>query len=78
MNSSTSGIKLDQSTRARIKQAAAALDRTPHWFMKMAVLYWLQRVEQGSNATEMLIDGGIEADARINSVLGRQKLLSID
>ncbi|MCX2888287.1 MULTISPECIES: transcriptional regulator [Pseudomonas] len=78
MSSSTSGIKLDHSTKARIKQAAATLDRTPHWFMKMAVLYWLQRVEQGSPATEMLIDGDIEADERLNSVLNRLKLLSSD
>lgn len=70
VSSSTSGIKLDPSTRKRIKQAAASLDRTPHWFMKKAVLYWLHRVEHGSSASELLNEGEIDAD---NRSLNRQK-----
>jgi predicted transcriptional regulator len=70
VSSSTSGIKLDPSTRKRIKQAAASLDRTPHWFMKKAVLYWLHRVEHGSSAPELLNEGEIDAD---NRPLNRQK-----
>ncbi|WP_420234896.1 transcriptional regulator [Pseudomonas sp. ABY48] len=62
VSSSTSGIKLDPSTRKRIKQAAASLDRTPHWFMKKAVLYWLRCVEDGSSASDLLNEVCIGAD----------------
>ncbi len=75
VSSSTSGIKLDPSTRKRIKQAAASLDRTPHWFMKKAVLYWLHSVENGSCASDMLNEADFDAD---NSVLSRQKLFNVD
>ena len=78
MSSSTSGIKLDHLTRERIKQAAASLDRTPHWFMKKAVLYWLDKVEDGSGLAEMLNESDLDADDRLNSVRNRQKLLSVD
>jgi RHH-type proline utilization regulon transcriptional repressor/proline dehydrogenase/delta 1-pyrroline-5-carboxylate dehydrogenase len=76
--SSTTGIKLDPSTKQRIKQAAASLDRTPHWFMKKAVLYWLDKVEDGSALADMLNDSDLDADDRLNSVHKRQKLLSVD
>jgi predicted DNA-binding protein len=75
VSSSTSGIKLDPATRKRIKQAAAVLDRTPHWFMKKAVLYWLQRIEDGSSASDLLNEVDIDAD---NSHLSQQKLLNVD
>lgn len=76
MSTSTSGIKLDTSTKERIRQAAAALDRTPHWFMKKAVLYWLERVEEGSGVSDMLNEIDLEDDL-VNSVLGRQQLLNV-
>jgi predicted transcriptional regulator len=76
--STTTGIKLDPSTKQRIKQAAASLDRTPHWFMKKAVLYWLDRVEEGSGVSDILTETDMDADDRLNSVHSRQQLLSVD
>lgn len=76
--SSTTGIKLDAPTKERIREAAGLLDRTPHWFMKKAVMYWLERVEAGASVADMLNEIGLEDDARLYSVLTRQRLLSVD
>jgi len=76
--SSTTGIKLDAPTKERIRKAAGSLDRTPHWFMKKAVMYWLERVEAGAGVAEMLNEVELEDDDRLNSVLTRQRLLNND
>ncbi|CAO3305585.1 MULTISPECIES: transcriptional regulator [unclassified Pseudomonas] len=78
MSSTTTGIKLDAPTKERIKEAAGLLDRTPHWFMKKAVLYWLERVESGAGVADMLSETELDNDDRLNSVLGRQQLLNVD
>lgn len=46
--------------------------------MKKAVLYWLDRVEAGASAADILKESEIEKDNRLNSVLGRQRLLNVD
>jgi RHH-type proline utilization regulon transcriptional repressor/proline dehydrogenase/delta 1-pyrroline-5-carboxylate dehydrogenase len=78
VRSSTSGIKFDQATKERIKLAAASLDRTPHWFMKKAVQYWLAKVEEGLGVSEMLNETDIDFDDRLHSVLGKEKALRVD
>ncbi|EPN32775.1 transcriptional regulator, partial [Pseudomonas syringae pv. actinidiae ICMP 19497] len=71
--SSTTGIKFDAPTKERIREAAGSLDRTSHWFMKKAVMYWLERVEAGASVADILN----EDDDRLNSVLTRQRLLNV-
>ncbi|MBJ9974214.1 transcriptional regulator [Pseudomonas sp. S75] len=78
MSSTTTGIKLDAPTKERIKEAASLLDRTPHWFMKKAVMYWLERVEAGAGIGDMLSASELDDDDRQNSVLNRQRLLEVD
>lgn len=78
MSSTTTGIKLDAPTKKRIKTAACLLDRTPHWFMRKAVLYWLDRVESGAGVADMLSEVDPHEDDRLNSVLSRQQLLKAD
>ncbi|WP_433735222.1 transcriptional regulator [Pseudomonas monteilii] len=78
MTSTTAGIKLDALTKERIKEAAGRLDRTPHWFMKKAVMYWLEKVEAGAGVAEMLSETELDDDERLNSVLSRQRLLNAD
>lgn len=44
----TLGIKVDDSLRDRIRTAAAARQRTPHWLIKQAVLLYVDALERGS------------------------------
>ncbi|WP_312926399.1 proline dehydrogenase family protein, partial [Pseudescherichia sp.] len=53
MGSTTMGVKLDDATRERIKQAATQLDRTPHWLIKQAIFNYLERVESGDALPEL-------------------------
>lgn len=41
----TLGIKLDDSTRERLKTLAHSLDRAPHWVIKTALIEYLDRQE---------------------------------
>ena len=43
----TLGIKVDESLRTRIKEAATAQGKTPHWLIKQAVLQYVESVERG-------------------------------
>ncbi|MGH8822465.1 MAG: proline dehydrogenase family protein, partial [Rhodoferax sp.] len=45
MPATTLGVKLDEATRERLKQAARTIDRTPHWVIKQAVFSYLERLE---------------------------------
>lgn len=67
----TTGIKLDLATKERIKNAAELLDRTPHWFMKTSIMYWLNKIEAGSDITEMLNGNSLELDNEASSVSRR-------
>jgi predicted transcriptional regulator len=42
----TQGIKLDDSTRARLRVLAEKRKRSPHWLMRTAIEDYLQREEQ--------------------------------
>ncbi|PIJ48345.1 trifunctional transcriptional regulator/proline dehydrogenase/L-glutamate gamma-semialdehyde dehydrogenase [Erwinia sp. OLTSP20] len=49
MGSTTMGVKLDEDTRERIRQAAKAIDRTPHWLIKQAIFNYLAQLENGES-----------------------------
>ena len=53
MGTTTMGVKLDDATRDRIKQAAQRIDRTPHWLIKQAIFNYLEQVESGSSLPEL-------------------------
>ncbi|MEI2414994.1 trifunctional transcriptional regulator/proline dehydrogenase/L-glutamate gamma-semialdehyde dehydrogenase [Orrella sp. JC864] len=53
MASTTLGVKVDEALRARLRAAAEQLGRTPHWFIKQAVLAYLEQVEQGRVPAEL-------------------------
>jgi predicted transcriptional regulator len=42
----TQGIKLDETTRGRLKDLAAKRDRTPHYLMKAAIERYLDAEER--------------------------------
>ncbi|UXH38793.1 MULTISPECIES: hypothetical protein [Pseudomonas] len=46
--------------------------------MKKAVMYWLEKVEAGAGVAEMLCESKLDDDDRLNSVLGRQRLLNAE
>ncbi|MGL4317299.1 MAG: trifunctional transcriptional regulator/proline dehydrogenase/L-glutamate gamma-semialdehyde dehydrogenase [Pseudomonas sp.] len=52
MATTTLGVKLDDATRERLKQAAQTLDRTPHWLIKQAIFNYLEQVEGGLTPAE--------------------------
>ncbi len=52
MATTTLGVKLDEATRDRLKQAAHTLDRTPHWLIKQAIFTYLEQLERGLTPPE--------------------------
>ena len=46
MSATTMGVKLDEQTRTRLKSVSEKLDRTPHWFMKKAILQLIGKLKQ--------------------------------
>lgn len=42
----TTGIKLDETTRERLKSLGGLKDRSPHWLMKHAIKEYLEREER--------------------------------
>ncbi len=42
----TLGIKLDETTKARLKALGALRDRSPHWLMKAAIERYLDEEEE--------------------------------
>ena len=65
MPTTTLGVKLDELTRERLKQAAQQLDRTPHWLIKQAIFNYLEQVEGGLTPAE---HSGLAAAAGEESV----------
>ncbi|MFT4266871.1 MAG: proline dehydrogenase family protein, partial [Xenophilus sp.] len=63
MSLTTLGIKVDEVFRARLRAAADALGRTPHWFIKQAVLSAIERVEGG------LVPGRVLGAGELGSAL---------
>ncbi|GAA5236146.1 trifunctional transcriptional regulator/proline dehydrogenase/L-glutamate gamma-semialdehyde dehydrogenase [Verticiella sediminum] len=47
MSSTTLGVKVDEQLRARIRDAANRVGRTPHWFIKQAIYSFLEDIEAG-------------------------------
>ena len=45
MSSTTMGVRLDEETRNRLKEAAQKLDRTSHWLIKQAIFNYLEQIE---------------------------------
>ena len=58
MGTTTMGVKLDEATRDRIKQAAQKVDRTPHWLIKQAIFNYLTQVEAGESLPEIPLHNG--------------------
>ncbi|MGY3859861.1 trifunctional transcriptional regulator/proline dehydrogenase/L-glutamate gamma-semialdehyde dehydrogenase [Aeromonas intestinalis] len=52
MATTTLGVKLDEATRDRLKQAAQTLDRTPHWLIKQAIFTYLEQLDRGLTPPE--------------------------
>ncbi|WLH10764.1 ribbon-helix-helix protein, CopG family [Pseudomonas hefeiensis] len=75
----TQGIKLDEETRARLKSASAKLDRTSHWFMRKAILNFIEKVEAGAGIEELIAVEFLEKDTRRHSIARRlRKYCSTD
>ncbi|MCU1719431.1 trifunctional transcriptional regulator/proline dehydrogenase/L-glutamate gamma-semialdehyde dehydrogenase [Pseudomonas sp. 5P_3.1_Bac2] len=53
MATTTLGVKLDEATRERLKLAAQAIDRTPHWLIKQAIYSYLEQLEGGLTPPEL-------------------------
>lgn len=64
MGTTTMGVKLDDATRERIKQAAQRIDRTPHWLIKQAIFNYLGQLESGDSLPEIPLSAQatVEAD----------------
>ncbi|QAV25080.1 trifunctional transcriptional regulator/proline dehydrogenase/L-glutamate gamma-semialdehyde dehydrogenase [Proteus hauseri] len=45
MSSTTMGVRLDEETRNRLKNAAQKLDRTSHWLIKQAIFNYLEQID---------------------------------
>jgi predicted transcriptional regulator len=46
MGTSTQGIKLDETTRQRLKALGELRDRSPHWLMRVAIERYLDEEER--------------------------------
>ncbi|MBW7983872.1 trifunctional transcriptional regulator/proline dehydrogenase/L-glutamate gamma-semialdehyde dehydrogenase [Enterobacillus tribolii] len=53
MGTTTMGVKLDETTRERLKAAAQKIDRTPHWVIKQAIFTYLEHLESGQSLPEL-------------------------
>lgn len=62
MASTTLGVKLDETARQRLKDAAKKIERTPHWLIKQAIFSYLEKIEQGASIEELM---GVQANAEI-------------
>ncbi|MCA7941226.1 trifunctional transcriptional regulator/proline dehydrogenase/L-glutamate gamma-semialdehyde dehydrogenase [Burkholderia cepacia] len=59
MASTTLGVKVDDLLRSRLKDAAARLERTPHWLIKQAIFAYLERIEHGQLPPELSGHSGV-------------------
>ncbi len=51
MTGTTIGVKVDDDLKARLKAAAQAIGRTPHWLVKQALISEVERIEQRGLST---------------------------
>ncbi|GAB4167071.1 MAG: trifunctional transcriptional regulator/proline dehydrogenase/L-glutamate gamma-semialdehyde dehydrogenase [Thalassobaculales bacterium] len=63
MSSTTIGVKIDDALRQRLKRAAEASGRTPHWLIKQAIVWTLERVERGEDITLAPGEAPVEIEA---------------
>lgn len=76
MATTTMGVKLDEATRDRIKQAAQGIDRTPHWLIKQAIYSYLEQLETGAGLPELANGNGADnEDAVLPVVVEHQPFL---
>src|SRR3954447_1650912 len=54
MASTTIGVKIDDGLRTRLKTAAEAMGRSPHWLIKQSILSVLERIERGDGIDDLL------------------------
>ncbi|MBO1536622.1 transcriptional regulator [Pseudomonas sp. OA65] len=73
MTVTTLGIKLDEETRTRLKSASATLDRTSHWFMKKAILSFIEKVEAGAGVEAFVAVEALERDTLRHSISRRRR-----
>ncbi|ENU1227812.1 trifunctional transcriptional regulator/proline dehydrogenase/L-glutamate gamma-semialdehyde dehydrogenase [Providencia rettgeri] len=52
-STTTMGVRLDEATRERIKNAAQRLDRTSHWLIKQAIYNYLEQLDNGQAFPEL-------------------------
>ena len=58
MANTTLGVKVDDLLRARLKDAAQRIERTPHWLIKQAIFAYLEKIEHGQLPPELgVLDG---------------------
>src|SRR5690554_3832001 len=70
-SSSTStifGVKLDEATRNRLKEAARKLDRTPHWVIKQSIFSYLESLDHGVSVAELHELAGRLARGEVDAV----------
>ena len=65
----TIGVKLDETVRGRLKQAAERLGRTPHWIARQSILATLDRLERGE--APAFLSGDADAVAGAAEEAGR-------
>ncbi|RKP58475.1 trifunctional transcriptional regulator/proline dehydrogenase/L-glutamate gamma-semialdehyde dehydrogenase [Pararobbsia silviterrae] len=53
MASTTLGVKVDEPLRARLRDAAQRIERTPHWLIKQAIFAYLEKIEGGQLPPEL-------------------------
>ncbi|AQY65720.1 hypothetical protein [Pseudomonas veronii] len=71
MSVTTLGIKLDGVTRARLGVVSKKLDRTPHWFMKKAILALIEKVEAGAGIEVLVPVEALAQDTMRHSIARR-------
>lgn len=61
MPTTTIGVKIDPELKQRLAEAAHSVERTPHWFVKHALIDWLNKVESGAKLNELIgLDFSVE------------------
>jgi RHH-type proline utilization regulon transcriptional repressor/proline dehydrogenase/delta 1-pyrroline-5-carboxylate dehydrogenase len=61
MANTTLGVKVDDLLRARLKEAAQRIERTPHWLIKQAIFAYLEKIERGQLPPELSAADGASA-----------------
>ena len=62
MATTTLGVKVDETLRERLKEAAAKLGCSPHWLHKQALLSYVDAIERGQLPAEISYLGAAEGD----------------